>query len=280
MSPRSAVEERMEVRSREVERGIHWIHQTHSREDMADRYDSDPPDWYVPGGGVNTIQNAYLLVGDERTMLFDTLDPVGRDHVVREVTAILDGRPLDYLAVSHPEAPHAGNAFAVLDRYPDATLIAPGNGSRHDLYHLEDATRAHHGDTVDLGDLSVEFLEPSFLDHGLHTWMRERTTDTLFSVDWLGHFVMDRERLTLASELERGITHHRLLQFHGNVFQWYQFVDTDKTDAAIENIIDAYAPATIATAHGLVIDEDPDAHMRKVKTVIEHISAGGRLTSL
>lgn len=280
MNPRSAVEERMEVRSREVERGIHWIHQTHSREDMADRYDSNPPDWYVPGGGVNTIQNAYLLVGDDQTMLFDTLDPVGRDHVVREVAGILDGRPLDYLAVSHPEAPHAGNAFAVLDRYPDATLVAPGDGSRHDLYHLEDAVKAYHGDTVDLGNLSVEFLEPSFLDHGLHTWMRERTTDTLFSVDWLGHFVMDRERLTLASELERDITHHRLLQFHGNVFQWYQFVDTDKTDVAIENIIDAYAPATIATAHGLVIDEDPAAHMRKVKTVIEHISAGGRLKSL
>lgn len=280
MSTQSTVEERMDVRSREVERGIYWIHQTHPRADMADEYDSNPPDWYVPGGGVNTIQNAYLLVGEEKTMLFDTIDPVGRERVVEEVTEILDGRSLDYMTVSHPEAPHAGNAFAVLERYPDATLVAPGNGSRHDLYHLEEAKRAYHGDTVDLGDLEVEFLEPSFLDHGLHMWMRELSTDTLFSVDWMGHFVMDRERLKLTSEIERGVTHHRLLQFHGNVFQWYQFVDTDKTDVAIENIIDEYAPATIAPSHGLVFDENPKIHMRKLKTVIEHISAGGRLKSL
>jgi flavorubredoxin len=247
---------------------------------MEKTFEKNPPDWYSPGGEVHTMQNAYMILGDEKTLLFDTLDPVGREQIITEIENILDGRPLDYLAVSHPEAPHAGNAFAILEENPGATLVAPGHGVQHDLYHLDNAKKAYHGDLVDLGNRTIEFLEPSFLDHGLHIWMREQSTDTLFPVDWLGHFVMGHEKLMLTSEIEKEITHNRLLQFHGNVFQWYQYVNTDKTDIAIENIIEEYNPSTLAPSHGLVINKKPNAIMRKLKTVIQHIKAEGRLKTL
>jgi len=267
------------VESRKIIDGLYWIHQTHRRSDLEAEYSQNPPDWYIHGDNVYTVQNAYLMIG-ERTLLFDTIDPVGRDLLLEELDMLLGERSLDYLAVSHPEAPHAGNSFAILDQYPEATFIAPAHGDAHELYHLESAVKAEHGDTIELGNFSLEVLEPTFLDHGLHMWMIDRATKTLFTVDWLGHFIGSTQKLQLTSELSHGLTHHQLLQFHGNVFHWFQYVNTEKTDRAIENIINEYNPSMIAPSHGIVIDKHVKQTMRKVKPVIEQISTQGRLTSL
>lgn len=264
---------------REIADGFYLIHQIHSRPDLEAEYTDYKPDWYLPERTVYTIQNAYLFVGEE-TLLFDTLDPVAKDMIVDRVSRVLGDDTLDYLAVTHPEAPHAGNAFAIRDAYPEATLVAPDHGTAHGLYHLEDATKVTPGDVLDLGGLTLEFVEPTFLDHALHIWARELTTDTLFTVDWLSHFIMEGEQLKFTDELETDVTHHRLLQFHGNVLGWFQYVDPDKTNAAIEKLVETYDPSMLVQSHGLPVRENVPQHLRKMKTVIDHIAATGDMKTL
>lgn len=268
-----------QVGVREISDGFFWIHQVHSRPDLREEYGAYGPDWYLPGHEVHTIQNAYLFVGEE-TLLFDTLDPVAKEMIVDRVSEVLGDDSLDYLAVTHPEAPHAGNAFAIRDAYPEATLLAPDHGTAHGLYHLGDATKVRPGDRLDLGDLTLEFVEPTFLDHALHIWARELTTDTLFTVDWLSHFIMEGEQLKFADEVRTEISHHRLLQFHGNVLGWFQYVDPEKTNAAIEKLVETYDPSMLVQSHGLPVRENVPQHLRKMKTVIDHIAATGGLKTL
>ena len=52
--------------------------------------------------------NSYLLL-DKKTVLFDTADwSVGRQFL-ENVTAVLNGRPLDYLIINHMEPDHAAS---------------------------------------------------------------------------------------------------------------------------------------------------------------------------
>jgi len=229
-------------------------------------------DWYPEGEELHLSQNAYLI-RDEETLLFDTLTPVGKEAVVEQLETLLDGRPLDYLVISHPEANHAGNTGAILEAFPEATLVAPAQGSHHDLFGLgEDDLLVEDGDRIDLGERTVEFVDPLFYDHGMTTWMRETTSDTLFTVDFLGFEHVPGECLQFTDELETPVTASRLERFNSFAFTWLRYVDTDETDAALDEMVEDIDPAMIAPAHGQVIREDPAAVLERMRTAIHDYS--------
>ncbi len=258
--------------NREVADGFHFVKEC-IRAPAADAPDVPSlADWYPAGEELHLSQNAYLLCGEE-TLLFDTLTPVGQSAVVEQVETLLDGRPLDYLAISHPEANHAGNTGAILEAFPEATLVAPELGSHHDLFGVgADDLLVGDGDTIDLGGRTVEFLDPLFYDHAMTIWMRETTTDTLFTVDFLGFEHVPGECLQFADELDTPVTSGRLERFNSYAFTWLRYVDTDETDAAIEEIRTEIDPAMIAPAHGQVIRKDPDRYLARMRTAIHDFS--------
>jgi flavorubredoxin len=260
--------------AREIESGFYWIQECGS--DLHLEVDTDDPsDWYEPCSETHIGQSAYLLQGEE-SLLFDTLSPASTEHIVTELNELLkDG--LDYLVVSHPDVPHAGNAPRILEEYPEATLVAPRYGEDHELYHLEDAMKVGEGDAIDLGGFTVDFHEATFLDAAMHVWMSERETNTLFPVDWFGFPHNDTECNGFVDEFERPLSVDRLLQFHGRVLFWLQYVDVDKTNAEIDRLAAEYDPDIIAPAHGCVVRDNADEHMRRIKRVVERIDAEGRV---
>lgn len=247
--------------ARTVEPGFHWI-----QECGPDRLGSG-------AGGLETHvpQNAYLLDGDE-SLLFDTLSPAATDQILEEIDEALDGS-LDYLVPSHPDVPHAGNTRAILDEHPEATLVAPEYGKAHDLYHLGDAKKVAEGDEIDLGGFVVEFHEASFPDSAIHVWMSERTTGTLFTVDWLGFPHTGDECHEFVDEMtDEGVETWRLVVLHDFVLFWLKYVDVERTNAEIDTLVESHDPSIVAPAHGQVIREEPKEHMLRMKEVVEQIS--------
>lgn len=262
---------------REIAPDIHWI-----QENGPDRShfveDTDEATWYNEDDSLHIAQNAYLF-DDEKTLLFDTLSPASTDHVLDVLDEVLDDG-LDYLVVSHPDVPHAGNVVRILETYPEAELVAPEYGNAHELYHLEDAVQVGEGDTLNLGKYTVDFHEATFLDASLHMWMNEQTTGTLFPVDWLGYPHHESESLAYADELDGPLTPNRLKVFHGRVMFWYQYVNVPKTQAEIDRLIEKYSPDMIAPAHGNVIREAPVEIMEMMNPVVQRISDEGRTGTL
>ncbi|MDS0476932.1 MBL fold metallo-hydrolase [Natrinema sp. 1APR25-10V2] len=236
-------------------------------------------DWYSETDSVHIPQNVFIF-DDEETLVLDTFSPASTEKVLRDIETVLDGRSLDYLVVSHPDVPHAGNTMAILEKYPEAELVAPAYGKGHELYHLEDARRVAEGDTIDLGEHTVEFHEATFLDAAVSLWMSDQLTDTLFPIDWLGFPHLGSEELAFVDELETEITPDRLEEFHGRVFFWFQYVDVEKINREIEHLIQKFQPEILAPAHGLVIREEPERYMKMVQPVIESINADGRVGTL
>lgn len=265
--------------AREIRPGFHWIY-----EDGPDRsgmvaVDGEPPEWAAPDEEVYIPQCAYLLCGEEQTLLLDTLSPASTDQILTELESILDDG-LDYLVVSHPDVPHAGNTPAILDAYPDATLVAPEYGDDHELYRLDDAHKVAAGDEIDLGGYVARFHEATFLDAPVSLWMSERTTETLFPVDWFGFPHAESERLRFVDELDGSLSDDRLVQFHGRVLFWHQYVDVQKVKREIDRVIATHDPEILAPAHGLVVREDTTDHMSRMKSVVEEIERRDRIGAL
>jgi hypothetical protein len=55
-----------------------------------------PETWYDPGETIHAPNSAYLMIGDDRTLLFDTLSHASTEFVVSEIERVLGERPLDF----------------------------------------------------------------------------------------------------------------------------------------------------------------------------------------
>lgn len=263
---------------REFADGIYLIKECIARapiEDPSQEWLMD--DWYEPGRENHGTQTAYF-VDDDETLLYDTLTPASTELILNELDSLLDGRELDYLVISHPEANHAGNAHAILDEYPEATLIVPGRGAHHDLHGMEGlgdevVRKVADGDTLELGDHTIEFVEEVFFDHAMTIWMFEQETETLFTSDFMGFSHMDGECLSCVDELDdKHPTKDQLARFNGFAFTWFRFVDTEETDRALDRIAQTYNPSNIAPAHGQVARENIPEYLETMKEVIQDIA--------
>lgn len=239
-------------------------------------------------------QNAYLLDG-EQSLLFDTLTQPNGDEVVTLLDDLLDGDDLDYLVISHPEANHAGNTFTILEAYPEATLLVPGeaagygagHGAEHELYHIATDTPADvselaneiryvsDGDTVDLGGYTVEFHSPIVADHSFTLWMTERTTNTLFTVDWLGFLHQSSNCVSYAHELDREVTVEQVFRFHALAFPWLRFSDVGAIEEGVADVEERFDPDIVAPAHGMVMTENPSRYMDLFTEAAAQLSAEG-----
>lgn len=238
------------------------------------------PDWYESGREAYIPQCAYLLVGTDETLLFDTLSPARTDQILTAIAELVGDRGLDYLVVSHPDVPHAGNTKAILDEHSETTLVAPGYGNDHELYQLDNGIQVTEGDSIDLGGRVAQFHEATFLDAPVSVWMTEQNTETLFPVDWMGFPHLDQEALRFVDELDGEFDIGRLVEFHSRVLFWYQYVDVEKTNAEIDTVISKFEPEMIAPAHGLVIRKEASKYMSLMKDVIRIIDDDGRIGTL
>lgn len=267
----------------EVLPGVHMIQECGPhRGGFARSRNRRPVDWYVEGRDVHVPQNAYLFEGGGESLLFDTLSPAGGPQLGRELSALVGDGGLDYLVVSHPDVPHAGNASRVLRAYPDCRLVAPAVGCNHALYHLEDALLVGPGDTLEVGGHRLRFREAIFLDAAISVWMSEENTGTLLPVDWLGipHLKGECGRFADDLGLSEDAWISRLIEFHGRVMFWFEYVDVNKVHAEIDRIAREIAPRHIGPAHGLFIREEPGRYLDWMKIVVSAIVERGAVGTL
>lgn len=74
----------------------------------------------IPNG---VSYNSYLLL-DEKTVLFDCVDWSAAPRLVENVEFLLQGRSLDYIVLHHLEPDHGAGLWAVLQKWPTATVVS------------------------------------------------------------------------------------------------------------------------------------------------------------
>lgn len=136
--------------------------------------------------------NAYVLL-DDKTVLFDTADwAVGRQFI-ENVTAALNGRPLDYVVLNHVEPDHAATLQEILLRWPDVRLVMTGKAAaflNNFGYQInrDNIREVKEGDTAIFGKHHVTFLMASMVHWPEVMMSYDQTTGVLFSADAFGSF--------------------------------------------------------------------------------------------
>ena len=125
----------------------------------------------------------YLILGPEKTALYDCGMPYGGGNLVRNIEKSLGNRPLDFVLLSHSHFDHVGGLPQVKERWPKAVVcghercrkVFASEGARRTMQKMDQKSRefmtsltagAFHaerlvvdrvvkeGDRIDLGKLS------------------------------------------------------------------------------------------------------------------------------
>lgn len=146
--------------------------------------------WPLPYG---VSYNSYLVRGNEKTALLDTVEIDGVNKYLEAVACALDGTTPDYLVVHHMEPDHSGSVPEVLKRWPDIRIVCSRQcvNMIKGFYHECDDSRyivVGDCDSIDLGGLTLKFVMTPMV-HWPETMMTlVPELNTLFSGDAFGCF--------------------------------------------------------------------------------------------
>ncbi|MBA3051810.1 MBL fold metallo-hydrolase, partial [bacterium] len=134
-----------------------------------------------------TSYNAYLIRGSEKTVLLDSVDPAMADILLAQLEDI---PKIDYLIAHHAEQDHAGTIPRVLDKYPNARVIATAKGKGLLVDHLgispDRVKTVDDGEVLSLGNKILEFIHTPWV-HWPETMSTHLKEDgILFSCDFFG----------------------------------------------------------------------------------------------
>ena len=272
---------------REIADKIYWINQCMGAGDVNNPF--------------HLHLSLFLLKGDRYTMLVDTSMQALWPSIERQLDEALGGRPLDYLFVTHPELPHSAALPLHLKKFPDMKVI--GDIRDYHVFFPNDVHRFHHieaGDTLDLGDLEVTFIEGFIKDLPGTLWAYEKTRQAMFVCDGFSFthessVALDGEGLRVdgqalvdeddedapyhmpgdcaltSSEIEGGVDVEKATFLLTRALYFARFVDADKMFADIDSFLFKDMPTKlICPSHGNVID-----NLDEVKPIIKqsHVNA-------
>ncbi len=136
-----------------------------------------------------TSYNSYLVRGDEKVALIDTVDPA-KSHELIESLQELKITSIDYVIANHAEQDHSGTLPGILELYPDAQVVT--NPRCKDmlidllLIPAERFLTKNDRETLSLGGKTLEFMKAPWVHwpETMFTYVRE--DKILFTCDFLG----------------------------------------------------------------------------------------------
>lgn len=108
-----------------------------------------------------TSYNAYLILGSEKTVLIDSVDPDKTHELISHLDQ-LEIKHIDYIVCNHAEQDHSGAIPAVLAKYPDSKVVTNARCKEFLETHLLIASdrfiTIEDREKLSLGDKTLEFI--------------------------------------------------------------------------------------------------------------------------
>ena len=145
----------------------------------------------VPNG---MAYNSYVIM-DEKTAVFDTVDPKFGEQWLANLSEELGGKKPDYIIVQHVEPDHSANLVKFLETYPETVVV--GNAKTFTMLNqfyegleIPGSRRlvVNNDDTLSLGRHELKFVFAPMV-HWPEVMMTYDSTDRVFfSADAFGKF--------------------------------------------------------------------------------------------
>ena len=229
----------------------------------------------LPNG---TSYNAYLIKGNKKTALIDTVDPTKTETLFRNLEAI-GIKHIDYIISNHAEQDHSGSIPMVLERFANAQLVTGKKGQDMLLPLLNIPEKririVEDRENISLGNKTLEFIFAPWVHwpETMFTYLKE--DQILFSCDLFGSHMATSQ--LYASKNPQALQEAK--RYYAQIMMPYG----SRIPKHLETL-QAYQISLIAPSHGPIYDEPEkilDAYLdwtsEKVKdeVVLLHISMHG-----
>ena len=229
---------------REISPGVFWL--------------GDCLEQQYQGRSYHSYNAAYLVIGNDASMLIETGHPKDFSEIERQMIEILsDNRPpLKYLFITHQETPHSGGLGRVLENWPEVTV----HGDISD-YHLvfpqhEDKLKSMEvGDEIDLGGRQILADDPVIRDLRTTLWGFDTFTKVLFPGDGFAysHYHTDGHCGCVAEEAISLDLEDVLAVFAERALYWTTMTDMKIYVDELEMLLSDLKVCVVAPTHGLPV---------------------------
>jgi flavorubredoxin len=175
------------VKARELKKGIYWV--------GAIDWDLRNFHGYLTQRG--STYNAFLII-DEKITLVDTVKDYLVDEMFERIAKVIDPSKIDYIISNHVEMDHSGGIPAVMEKAPNATIVASPNGVRGLKEHYGDTytyQAVKNGDVLALGERNVNFVLTPMIHWPDNMVAYVPEEKLLFSNDAFGQHLASSERV-------------------------------------------------------------------------------------
>jgi flavorubredoxin len=141
----------------------------------------------LPNG---TSYNAYLIIGESRKALIDTVNPGFEKELEEKTRQLVNPSEIDYIIMNHAEPDHAGAIPHMMSINEKAKLVTTGKGAKmaQTFYKVpeERIKVVRDQETVDLDGKTLRFIEAPMLHwpETMFTYLQE--DKILFPCDFFG----------------------------------------------------------------------------------------------
>lgn len=144
----------------------------------------------LPNG---TTYNAYLVAGETKKALIDTVNPGFEEELEEKLRKLTDPADIDYVIMNHAEPDHAGGIPHIMALAKKAKLVATEKGAKMAQTYFKIAPERIAAvkdlDIINLGGKTLQFIEAPMLHwpETMFTYLKENKV--LFPCDFFGSHV-------------------------------------------------------------------------------------------
>jgi len=140
-----------------------------------------------------TSYNSYLIVGENKSALIDTVNPGFEREFEERIRNIIDPAKIDYVVMNHAEPDHAGTIPYIMSINSKARLLTTGKGAKmaQTFYKVpeERVQKVRDQETVDLGGKTLRFIEAPMLHWPETMFSYLQENKILFPCDFFGSHI-------------------------------------------------------------------------------------------
>jgi flavorubredoxin len=211
---------------------------------------------YGEGNGPLAVHMNSMVIRGAEPIVVDTGTPLHREQYLEDLFAIVEPEDIRWVFISHDDADHYGNLHEVMERCPNATLVAS--------WFLCDRLGAERldvppfrwrwigdGESFDAGDRTLHAIRPPLYDSPTTRGLFDASTGVYWASDCYATPVT--AGTAFVGELDPAFWADGFQMFQTWNSPWVSMLDEGKFADACARI-EALQPTTIAGTHGPTIE--------------------------
>ena len=219
------------------------------------------PDTYLIPNLVPAEPGSYVFVNTlvilaEQPVVVDTGAPLHRERWLDGVSSIVDPADVRWVFLSHDDGDHLGNMTTLLDRAPNAKVIANFFSNERAAVEPDRALPIlrqvwlEEGTSFDAGDRRLHLFRPPIFDGPTTRGLYDERTGVMWSVDSFA--ALTTGAVYDAPDVPPELYDESFTLFNSLLSPWHQWLDSRKYRRHVDSI-EAIGATTIASAHGPVL---------------------------